>query len=76
MDFSVSFYQENGQGNVTDNYGNKVMQYEEMPTFRLSNLNSLQKLIQHKYIESSGLIENGDIVMKEPNPKTERHYRV
>jgi hypothetical protein len=66
MTSNITFYTEDGQGNICDDSGREAMSVDESPSFRLSKLKTLQKLIKHTPVDISRLLQdNTDVIMKD-----------
>lgn len=66
MTSNLTFYTKNSQGNIYDDSGRENMSVDESPSFRLSKLKTLQKIIKHTPVDMSGLPHNNtDVIMKE-----------
>ncbi|KAI8346389.1 hypothetical protein EDC96DRAFT_567853 [Choanephora cucurbitarum] len=65
MASDLRFYNEDGQGNIFDENGREAMAVDEIPSFRLTKLKTLQKFIKHTE-------EGHDTTMKEAPEKKDR----
>ena len=72
MDSNITFYSEDGRGNIFDDNGNQAAAYDEAPSFRLKKITDLKKLVKNNNYLELHEIEVPDVSMKEAPIKKER----
>ncbi|RCH88497.1 hypothetical protein CU097_002878, partial [Rhizopus azygosporus] len=72
MASDLRFYNKDGQGHIYDEDGREAMAVDEIPSFRLTKLKTLQKFIKHTEVDMSGLSEGHDTTMKDAPEKKDR----
>ena len=72
MDSNITFYSEDGRGNIFDDKGNEATAYDESPSFRLKKITDLKKLVKNNTYSELHEIEVPDVRMKEASVRKER----
>lgn len=72
MDSNITFYSEDGRGNIFDDKGNEATAYDESPSFRLKKITDLKKLVKNNTYSELLEIEVPDVRMKEASVRKER----
>lgn len=72
MDSNITFYSEDGRGNIFDDNGNEAVAYDEVPSFRLKKITDLKKLVKNNNYLELHEIEVPDVSMKEASIRKER----
>ncbi|KAI7847508.1 hypothetical protein BDC45DRAFT_525920, partial [Circinella umbellata] len=69
---NITFYSEDGRGNIFDDKGNEVTAYNESPSFHLKKITDLKKLVKNNTYSRLLEIEVPDVRMKEALVRKER----
>ena len=72
MDSNITFYSEDGRGNIFDDKGNEATAYDESPSFHLKKITDLKKLVKNNTYSELLEIEVPDVRMKEASVRKER----
>ena len=65
MDTNITFYSEDGRGNIFGDNDNEASAYDEVPSFRLKKITDLKKLVKNNNYLELHEIEVPDVSMKE-----------
>lgn len=71
MDSNITFYCEDGRGNIFDDKGNEATAYNEVPSFRLKKITDLKKLVKNNTYSELHQIGQPDVEMREAAVKKE-----
>lgn len=72
MDSNITFYSEDGRGNIFDDNGNEAAAYDKVPSFRLKKITDLKKLVKNNNYLELHEIEVPDVSLKEASIRKER----
>ncbi|KAI7852141.1 hypothetical protein BDC45DRAFT_537711 [Circinella umbellata] len=69
---NITFYSEDGRGNIFDDKGNEATACDESPSFRLKKITDLKKLVKNNTYSELHEIEVPDVRMKKASFRNER----